>query len=283
MKWWDDLWLNEGFATYVASLGVHYIHPEWNSFDEETLDNTVSVFDLDSLRSSHPVSVPITNPNIISQIFDNISYNKGSTIIRMMHLFLGHEVFFGGIHNYLNKYRYNNAEQDNLWEALTEEAHRNEVLQKHMSVKEIMDTWTLQTGYPIVYIKRDYNNNSAIITQERFFRDPSSPKRLMDNANPCWWIPLSYTTEEEIDFETTVPKQWVECNKSNKPVSKEIFDLPEKDDWVIFNIQLAGLYKVRYDEHNWNLLIRQLTGAEYEKISTLNRAALINDALDLAW
>lgn len=69
-----------------------------------------------------------------------------STIIRMMHLFLGHEVFFNGVSNYLNKYRYKNAEQDNLWEALTEEAHKNEILEDHITVKQIMDTWTLQTG-----------------------------------------------------------------------------------------------------------------------------------------
>lgn len=64
----------------------------------------------------------------------------------MMHLFLGHEVFFNGVSNYLNKYRYKNAEQDNLWEALTEEAHKNEILEDHITVKQIMDTWTLQTG-----------------------------------------------------------------------------------------------------------------------------------------
>lgn len=77
MRWWVDLWLNEGFATYVASLGVHHLHPEWNSFQEESLENTVSVFEFDALKSSHPVSVQIGNPNQISAIFDRISYDKG--------------------------------------------------------------------------------------------------------------------------------------------------------------------------------------------------------------
>jgi len=283
MKWWDDLWLNEGFATYVASLGVQNLHPEWNSFQEESLENTVSVFEFDALKSSHPVSVQIGNPNQISAIFDRISYDKGSTIIRMMHLFLGHEVFFNGVSNYLNKYRYKNAEQDNLWEALTEEAHKNEVLEDHITVKQIMDTWTLQTGFPIVNVTRNYKNNSAEVTQHRFLKNPAQPKKLTDNENPCWWVPLSYTTEEELDFNTTEPKTWLECDSSNQPIYKQIIDLPEEDEWVIFNVQIAGLYKIRYDEHNWNLLIKQLSGPEFEKISTLNRAALINDALDLAW
>lgn len=283
MRWWTDLWLNEGFATYVASLGVHYLHPEWNSFEEESLDNTDSVFKFDALKSSHPVSVEIGNPNQISTIFDRISYDKGSSIIRMMHLFLGHDVFFGGIANYLNTYRYNNAEQNNLWNALTEEAHRNEVLEEDVTVKQIMDTWTLQTGYPIVNITRNYGNNSAIVTQYRFLIEPSESRKLSDSDVPCWYVPLSYTTEEELDFNTTEPKTWLQCDAENKPIEKEIFDLPESDEWILFNIQLAGLYKVRYDENNWNLLIKQLTGPEYLKISTLNRAALINDALDLAW
>ena len=78
MQWWTDLWLNEGFATYVASLGVEHLHPEWNSFEEESVDNTLDIFRFDALKSSHPVSVPIGHPDQISQIFDAISYNKGS-------------------------------------------------------------------------------------------------------------------------------------------------------------------------------------------------------------
>lgn len=77
MRWWVDLWLNEGFATYVASLGVQHLHPEWNAFQEESLENTVSVFEFDALKSSHPVSVQIGNPNQIPSIFDRISYDKG--------------------------------------------------------------------------------------------------------------------------------------------------------------------------------------------------------------
>lgn len=77
MRWWVDLWLNEGFATYVGSLGVQHLHPEWNSFQEESLGNIESVFELDSLKSSHPVSVKIENPAQISSIFDRISYDKG--------------------------------------------------------------------------------------------------------------------------------------------------------------------------------------------------------------
>lgn len=242
----------------------------------------MDVFGFDALRSSHPVSVPIGNPSQISTIFDRISYAKGSSIIRMMHLFLGDEVFFGGVSNYLQKYKYNNAEQDNLWESLTEVAHQHESLDKSLSIKRIMDTWTKQTGYPIITVTRNYNNNSAEVVQRRFLTD-STPTKLSDNDSPCWWVPLSFTTEQQLDFNTTEPKEWLECDENNVAVKKELIDLPEPDEWILFNVQISGLYKVQYDDRNWDLLIEQLTGPEHEKIATLNRAELINDALDLAW
>lgn len=281
MRWWTDLWLNEGFATYVASLGVHYIHPEWNSFAEESNSNTMSIFKFDALKSSHPVSVQIGNPNEIPTIFDSISYQKGSSIIRMMHLFLGDDVFAGGLNKYLKKYKYTNAEQDNLWQALTEEAHKHDALEQNVTVKHIMDTWTLQTGFPIITVTRDYEKNSAEVRQQRFLTEKSPGKAPFKET--CWWVPLSYTTAQELNFNTTEPKTWLECDNQNDPISKELIDLPLDDEWIIFNIQISGLYKVKYDEKNWDLLIKQLTGPELEKISVLNRAALINDALDLAW
>lgn len=281
MRWWTDLWLNEGFATYVASLGVRHLHPEWNSFEEESLTNMMSVFNFDALRSSHPVSVTIGNPSQISSIFDRIAYDKGSSIIRMMYLFLGDEVFFRGISSYLKKYKFSNAEQDNLWQSLTEEAHNHEVLAEDMSIKRIMDSWTLQTGYPIITVTRNYKNNSAEVTQHRFLNEPTATRA--SDKEPCWFVPLSYTSNQQLDFNTTEPRDWLECDEKNQMIRKELVDLPEEDEWVIFNVQISGLYKVRYDNKNWELLIQQLTGPEFDRISTLNRAELINDALDLAW
>lgn len=200
----------------------------------------------------------------------------------MMHLFLGDAAFFDGVNSYLNKYRYQNAEQDNLWEALTEEAHKNAVLGDNITVKQIMDAWTLQTGYPVVNVTRNYEKNTAEVTQHRFLKNPAQTEEFSDEK-PCWWVPLSYTTEQELDFNTTEPKAWLECDENNQPIHKQIIDLPEGNEWIIFNIQIAGFYKVNYDEHNWNLLIEQMHGPEYEKIATMNRAALISDAFDLAW
>lgn len=237
MKWWTDLWLNEGFATYMSALAVHHVHPEWNSLDDEAIDDLLSVFSFDSLESSHPVSVPIGHPREIDQIFDTISYKKGSSIIRMMGLFLGEETLRKGVSNYLEKHKYCNAEQDDLWQSLTDVAHANGVLPKNLSVKTIMDTWTVQTGYPVVHVERLYGKNMVEIRQDRFLRNNI---KLLKNVPQCWWVPISYTTQTEKNFNDTKPKHWLSCTNE-----KQTFEVPQDDDkWIIFNIQGAGRFYI---------------------------------------
>lgn len=200
MRWWTDLWLNEGFATYVASLGVAHLHPEWKSFDEESVDNTLDIYKVDALKTSHPVSVVIGHPNQISQIFDAISYSKGSVVIRMCHKFLGEKGFRFGVSKYLKKHQYGNTLQDDLWDSLTESSHEEQSLPKTLSVKKIMDSWTLQVGYPVLEVTRDYDTNSATLSQSRYVADRYTPR---NELSACWWIPLTYTNGEARNFSSS--------------------------------------------------------------------------------
>lgn len=234
MKWWTDLWLNEGFATFMAAKAVHYLNPEWNSMDDGNVENILEIYKLDRLESSHPISVPIGHPSEITHIFDTITYRKGSFIIRMMSLFLGEKVFRQGVSNYLRKYAYGNADKNDLWATLTEEAHRRGVLESDVDVKTVLDTWTVQTGYPLVTVTRNKNNRGLFIKQERF--------GLKSRDKSCWWIPLSYTTAKISNFNDTTPKAWLKCSLDEKSYTsiKLAKDLPDSSQWVIFNIQLAG-------------------------------------------
>lgn len=141
------------------------LYPEWNSLQLENVQNFLQVLDLDSLQSSHPVSVTVGHPEEIAQIFDTISYTKGSFLLHMMNTFLGEEAFKQGIRNYIDKHKFSNAEQDDLWSSLTDEAHREGSLDANLTVKEIMDTWTLQTGYPVLRVVRDYVSDSVTLNQ----------------------------------------------------------------------------------------------------------------------
>lgn len=146
-----------------------------------------------------------------------------------------------------------------------------------------MDSWTLQTGYPIVTVNRNYENGTAQVSHKRYLADNTGEH--VEAEQHCWWVPLSYTSTEELDFNNTQPESWLKCKSTDKniAINETLEDLPDETEWVVFNIKMSGLYKVMYDERNWDLLIAQLSGPNYNKISAINRAQLIDDALDLAW
>ncbi|EDO30265.1 predicted protein, partial [Nematostella vectensis] len=119
MKWWNDLWLNEGFANYVEYMGTDHFAKDWKVLDQFVSETHQVALQVDSMANTHPISVPVTNPSQITEIFDAISYNKGSSVIRMLRNFLGDKAFQKGLEHYLKKHAYGNAEADDLWQALS--------------------------------------------------------------------------------------------------------------------------------------------------------------------
>nr|XP_018908056.1 PREDICTED: aminopeptidase N-like isoform X1 [Bemisia tabaci] len=277
MQWWTDLWLKEGFASYLGAIAMENVITHWQTMSHQVATDLGYTFALDSLNSSHPVSVPIGNPAEIAQLFDKIPYAKGPLIIRMMNHFLGDETFQAGLQQYLNKFAYGNAEKDDLWNELTSVAHVRGALPAETSVKIIMDSWTVQTGYPLVNVQRDYEQGTAKVSQSRYFQN--TELRDESGNKQCWWIPLSYTTGHESDFNSTKPKAWLNCSG---PII--ITDLPNEDSWVLFNLKATGTYRVNYDLKNWEMLSEVLNDeSEFRKIDPLNRMLLVVDSFSLAW
>ncbi|KAF5299269.1 hypothetical protein FQA39_LY02442 [Lamprigera yunnana] len=268
-KWWTDLWLNEGFASYMEYVGTDAVQPTWKVMDQFVVHDLQNVFALDVLKSSHPVSIKVNNPIEINDIFDKISYEKGATIIRMMYYFLTPQVFEQGLTNYLKSRMYSSAEQDDLWHALSEEAHRKNVLSKDLSVKKIMDTWTLQSGFPLVTVSRSYETHSVTFKQEKF----SLETIKIDTAT--WWIPITYTTK----ISEHVKSFWMPTDNT---VVNQSITVPDTD-WLLVNVDQRGYYRVNYDKKNWLLLTEQLLDINgYTKFSTINRAQMLDDTLNLA-
>ncbi|XP_058444532.1 aminopeptidase N-like [Malaya genurostris] len=274
MRWWTDLWLNEGFARYTEFQAVDYLHPEWRSLDDIIIEDLQEIFKFDALNSSHAVSITIGNPEEIPQLFDSISYKKGSAIVRMMNMFLGDDVYHRGIARYLQRFKYGNAAQDDLWKALTEEASEAGSFPDFFDVKTIMDSWTLQTGYPVVTVERNYVNRTIAFRQMRFMYDGT----IGDSA--CWWVPLTISTARQPNFDQTQPQDWLSCSRETIIV---LPDPPCDNEWIIVNHKLAGLYKVQYDYDNYRLLAIQLKSSGFHAINPINRAQLIDDALDFSW
>jgi glutamyl aminopeptidase len=121
MDWWNDLWLNEGFASYIEYKGVNSAQPEWNLDQFFLNDDMHAVMRLDARESSHPIINSAQNPNQITQYFNSISYKKGASVLRMLEHTIGSDIFEKAIHNYLVKYSYSNARTDDLWEEFNKE------------------------------------------------------------------------------------------------------------------------------------------------------------------
>ncbi|KAG7172393.1 Aminopeptidase N-like 8 [Homarus americanus] len=273
-SWWTDLWLSEGFASYLQVLAFTKMNRSPNML-EEMAELLQDILQSDSEPSSHPIRLPVYNPRDIWALFNPISYYKGSYIIHMMSHFLSENTFRKGIINFLKDRKYKNAEQDDLWRHLTVAAHQDGTLPWDVTVKTIMDTWTLQTGYPVIKVVRSPDGTSATVHQERFLLDGS--EKLTDRNFYKWWVPLTYTRQDNPDFNNTKAKVWIRNTESQIMIPS----LPDKHQWVIFNIQSTGYYRVNYDLGNWKLLIKQLL-TDHRVFPVTNRAQMIDDALDLA-
>ncbi|KAK3599710.1 hypothetical protein CHS0354_037183 [Potamilus streckersoni] len=283
-SWWDDLWLNEGFASFVEYMGVDHVHPDWKMFEQIVIDDVQDVFNFDGLVSSHPVYVPVSHPDEINEIFDRISYGKGASIIRMMRFFLGEETFRKGLTSYLNKRRYGAAFHDDLWNALTQQS---QVENKPVNVKDIMDTWVLQMNYPTVHVKVE-STNTLTLTQTRYLRDPNATDPLKYNSSfgYKWEIPFTFTTSIQKNFnQTDADVKWFHQNISTMTLTNVNVPIPDNNtaspQWIIGNVMQYGYYRVNYELNNWNALIKQLN-TSHTDIHTINRAQIINDGWNLA-
>ncbi|XP_042891238.1 aminopeptidase N-like [Penaeus japonicus] len=271
--WWDDVCLNRGLAAFVEYMSVDLLEPDWKTFEGFVVAQLQSAFELDCLEASHEMVVPVTNPEEVNEFSDVIAYGKGSSVFRMMSHFLGDQLFRDGLSNYLNEINNVSSNHGDLWESLTIAAHQSSVLPQNITVQMVMDTWTLQKGFPVIQVVRSSNGTSATISQERF-RFAKNSAEIPDHK---WWVPLTYTSQSEADFNRTQAALWMKASEDHLTVSS----LPPKDQWVIFNLQETGYYRVNYDDHNWKLLIRQLRD-DHEAIHVVNRAQIIDDAMNLA-
>uniref|UniRef100_A0A672SGD0 Aminopeptidase n=2 Tax=Sinocyclocheilus grahami TaxID=75366 RepID=A0A672SGD0_SINGR len=283
MQWWNDLWLNEGFAKFMEYVSVSITHPELQ-VDDYFLEKCFTAMSVDSLTSSHPVSTPVENPAEISEMFDDVSYRKGACILNMLRDFLTPEAFKYGIIHYLKTHSYQNTVNAHLWESLTNICTSDELdsgrlkldgfcsksraespaskwfMEDSVDVQAIMDTWTLQEGFPLITV--EVKGQEVTLKQERFLREANS-------SNFLWQVPLTYITSHSSAVQRFLLKS-----------EKDVLYLPEKVDWIKFNVDLRGYYIVHYKSGGWDALINQLQ-QNHSVFSSNDRASLIHDIFQL--
>ncbi|CAM4734208.1 unnamed protein product [Leuciscus chuanchicus] len=270
IRWWNDLWLNEGFASYVEYLGADKAEPEWNIKDLIVLNDVHRVFAIDALASSHPLSSKeeeVQRPEQISEVFDTISYSKGASVLRMLSDFLTEPVFKQGLQTYLDNFKFDNTVYTDLWHHLQAAVDKTVDNKPPKPVQEIMDRWVLQMGFPVV----TFDTTAGEITQEHFLLDPNSKPARTSQFNYEWIVPLTWTKTG-----TAKPIRWL-LEKSD-----QLEDLKTaENEWVLANINVTGYYRVNYDQTNWERLLNVLRTSR-QNIPVINRAQLIDDAFNLA-
>jgi tricorn protease interacting factor F2/3 len=185
MKWWDDIWLNESFATYMAYKAVDHAHPEWsiwkNFFNgEPNVETLAGAMSRDSLRNTHPIHVLVNSPEELEEIFDEISYGKGAHILQMIDGYVGEEAFREGVRRFLSAHAYSNATGEDLWSAIEEASGK--------PVKAIMSAWIQQAGFPIVTAV--LHDGKLGFSQKRLLISGESEKEI-------WPVPLTVEANGE--------------------------------------------------------------------------------------
>jgi aminopeptidase N len=253
MDWWSELWLNEGFATWVGWDAIDHLYPDWNVWPQFCAESLHGAFILDSIRNSHPIEVPVRNALEVDQIFDHISYLKGSSVIRMLSAHLGRQPFLNGVSNYLKAHEYTNATTTDLWNALSEESKQD--------VNGFMDPWIRKIGFPVLTVAEE--PGQVTVRQSRFL--VSGDVEAKDDET-VWWIPLGLKTGLEAK---TSP---VTALTAKEDTIRDI-----DDDFYKFNSDANGFYRTSYPAKRLEKL-----GAAKSKLSMEDKISLIGDAAALA-
>ena len=230
MKWWNDIWLNESFATFMANKTLDALFPEWDMKKQYFDDVIATAYSADSLKSTHPISVMVSTPGEIDQIFDNISYEKGGTVLHMLENYAGAEGFRKGLHLYLTRHAYGNATKYDLWDAMDKAARKS-----GRSISKFASIWVDTPGYPIVEIS--HGSGGRLLARQRRF--------LLVNGNygkkTLWPIPMPYMAAGQGKGSITLNESSIKLPVGN-------------DSWLKLNLGQHYLYRVRYPREQLDAL-----------------------------
>ena len=245
MKWWNGVWLNEAFATFMEMIAQDAWKPEWKTWLSFAPLRSRSMI-TDALQATRPVEFPVVAPHEADEMFDVLTYLKGSSLVRMLQRFLGEEVFRKGVETYLEAHAFANSETSDLWAALEQASGQ--------PVRSVMESWIFSGGYPQVDIGLD--NGSIVARQHRFQYRPSGDGDL-------WQIPLTLAYGAgDVVHRTDVVFDTPEIR----------IDVEDPVNWVLANAGGHGYYRSRYSPDLLERILERL-----DRLSALDRYGLIDD------
>ena len=243
MDWWNDLWLNEGFATFMATKMVDMLYPQWRMWDQFVDLFMEGAMRMDSLHSTHPIDVEVESPSQIREIFDAISYNKGACVLRMLEDMVGKVAFRNGLRLYLGRFKYRNATTEDLWKCI-EQSYRS-------NVRQIAESWLKQDGFPVLDV-----SSTAFrleLEQKRFYADGQT-----DSNTQIWPIPVRHQAGRRTEIALLTDRNAVQA-------------LPRR---FVANHNRVGFYRVQYR----GLLFDEIKGMiERREVTPRDRWGVQND------
>ena len=248
MSWWNGLWLNEAFATFMAAKAVHEFMPSWKFWESFNIEKA-GAMRIDGLHASRSIEFPVATPEDARAMFDVLTYEKGCAILRMLELYIGEEVFRKGCSIYMHRHAFANTETSDLWSALQEAVDEAKLW---IPVGKMMDTWVFQQGFPLLTVAMP--DKKAISISQHGFRylaeQESSEKESSIWHIPVWVRSVAATKTESV------------YSLSN---SKDSFELPDETECAVVNAGGKGFYRVNYESALLDQLLSklpELTAAE---------------------
>lgn len=265
MDWWDDLWLNEGFASFMETWCSDLLFPDWKMWEQFPVDDQAAALRLDSLRTSHPIQVPIRRAEEVEEVFDAISYCKGACVIRMIYAVLGHANFQKGLQIYMKRHAYSNTRTADLWRAWEEASG--------VEVGKLMSSWTLQMGCPLVSVKEATwgADKVTLAVEQSWFLADGSP--IAPEDEKTWTVPVIHNGSAAAPG---APVSFI----TDKAQSLDIpFPSVSEGTWVKLNYGQGVPMRVLYTP---DLLARLANGVRTKEVNPEDRACLLNDTVALA-
>ena len=249
MKWWNGIWLNEAFATFMEVAACAAYRPDWDRWTTFSLDRTAA-FDTDSLANTRPIEFEVRSPDDCEGMFDVLTYEKGGSILRMLEQYLGADRFRDGIRHYLRTHSYANTETSDLWDAIetTVEADGG-----REPVRALMDSWIWQPGYPLIAARID--GHDLVLRQQRFGFDPAVA------ANQTWLVPVHLRVNGN--------------TSKHLMITEELrVRLDDPSAAIVVNAEGHGFYRVDYSPE----LLGRLSHEVVAEMTTVERYNLVDDA-----
>ncbi len=261
MTWWNGLWLNEAFATFMEMLAVDEWKPEWQRWTTFGVSRATALA-VDGLWSTRPIEYPVHAPHDADAMFDVLTYEKGASALRMLEQYLGPTTFRDGVREYLRSHAYGNADTGDLWRAIGSAARQ--------PVPDVMDGWIFSPGYPLITVRLDQEARSGaqlVVRQQRFryLRPTDSNAARENDPDQRWQVPLQ--------IRITAHGQSESCRLLLTEAEARL-GLPTGFDCLLVNEGGHGFYRVQYESELLERLLRRMP----DGLAAIERFNLVNDA-----